>query len=180
MKRCATLGLFSRVFLLSCCMFTFWHTNAKTVDMQSATIVARHFYWQEVAYAKGLPLNTIMPLLDSIVTENGDTLLYVFNIPANQGFVVVSGQDNVIPVLAYGSNGQMEMSNLNPGASLLIGEYIAQIKHAAQQTALPSKEIQQAWSDLINGNAMPSQSKAIIGPMLTTTWGQGCNYNSRV
>ncbi|HOH99027.1 MAG TPA: C10 family peptidase, partial [Bacteroidales bacterium] len=148
-----------------------------TVDMQSATIVARHFYWQEVAYAKGLPLNTIMPLLDSIVTENGDTLLYVFNVPANQGFVVVSGQDNVIPVLAYGSNGQMEMSNLNPGASLLIGEYIAQIKHAAQQTALPSKEIQQAWSDLINGNAMPSQSKAIIGPMLTTTWGQGCNYN---
>lgn len=145
--------------------------------MQSATIVARHFYWQEVAYAKGLSLSAITPVIDSILVENGDTLLYVFNIPANQGFVVVSGQDNVIPVLAYGTTGQMDMANLNPGVKLLLYEYTQQILWNKQNNIPAPQDVMLAWNDLLATPGPVNAVKAIVGPLVTTTWNQGCNYN---
>lgn len=50
--------------------------------------------------------------LRSTGTVDGATDYFVFNIGANKGFVIVSGDDRVRPVLGYSDEGNIDFDNL--------------------------------------------------------------------
>lgn len=49
----------------------------------------------------------------SAVADTSD--LYIFNVNDNQGFIVISGNDLTIPILAYAEQGKIEAGNVPDG-----------------------------------------------------------------
>lgn len=93
--------------------------------------------------------------------------LYVFNIDDNGGFVVVAGDDKVIPVLGYAETGTFDPENIpdNMAAWLRMNE---------------------AYVDMCAQNGTPQQDKAprqgsvVVAPLLgEINWGQDYPFNSQ-
>ena len=111
-----------------------------------------------------------------VIIENKDTLLYILNDTSNKGFVIVSADTRVMPIIGYSLDGNLDESNQSPAFT----EWMANIKHEIAQIKsdnLPSeKGIITAWNDLLN---LKSGSISSVAPLLKTTWDQGCYYNEQ-
>ena len=92
---------------------------------------------------------------------------YVFNDKQGKGFVVVSGDDAMGEILAYGDNGTLDTLNANPGVKFLLQAYrerFAQLQQAPA-TAQPATR------------AMPTYKA--VAPLLTCKWNQDEPYNKK-
>ena len=92
---------------------------------------------------------------------------YVFNDKQGKGFVVVSGDDAMGEILAYGDNGTLDTLNANPGVKFLLQAYrerFAQLQQAPA-TAQPATR------------AMPTYKA--VAPLLTCKWNQLEPYNKK-
>jgi len=99
-------------------------------------------------------------------TAEADELpaVYVFA-KENKGFLLVSADDAVTPLLGYADNGNFDAENMAPGFKYWIGEYARQIAYMRE-----------------NGidNAAPRiarPARAAIAPMVKTKWNQDAPYN---
>ncbi len=110
--------------------------------------------------------------------KNGDLITYyIFNFKSG-GFVMVSADDAAFPVLAYSheKNSEKGLSDgLNPAAQQWISQYSKEIKFIVEQK-LSNKETKKQWQSLIN-NKFSKETKD-VAQLLTTTWDQGCYYNT--
>lgn len=92
---------------------------------------------------------------------------YVFNDKQGKGFVVVSGDDAMGEILAYGDNGTLDTLNANPGVKFLLQAYrerFAQLQQAPA-TAQPATR------------AMPTYKT--VAPLLSCKWNQDEPYNKK-
>ena len=92
---------------------------------------------------------------------------YVFNDKHSKGFVVVSGDDAMGEILAYGDNGTLDTPNANPGVKFLLQAYrerFAQLQQAPV-TAQPATR------------AMPTYKT--VAPLLSCKWNQLEPYNKK-
>ena len=76
-------------------------SQAKTVDIITAEKVARNYYYQEQNfYATPININEIKIINRFVESRNGANLLYIFEIEGD-GFIVVSAEDVMTPVIAH-------------------------------------------------------------------------------
>ena len=89
---------------------------------------------------------------------------YVFNVPQQQGFVIVSGDDRTPAILGYADNGTLNTDDLPPALCWLLEGYEEQI----------------AWLDSHDLQQQPYKAPArtAIAPLIETRWNQGAPYNS--
>jgi len=106
------------------------------------------------------------------------TYFYVFNVD-NQGFVIVSGEDNVIPILAYSDEGIFDPNNIPPNTRKWLEEYKNQIRNVITNNISATTEIRKEWKNYIYGST-PSFTKAItsVNPLVMTKWSQSPYYNA--
>jgi len=100
-----------------------------------------------------------------------DTLFYyVFNVDetAGGGFVIVSGDDAVKPVLGYSDNGNYDENNLPPNFAAWMNELQRQIAYAQSQNLPQSETLQNEWESYLTGNI--SFSTRAAGPLIQTQW----------
>ena len=92
---------------------------------------------------------------------------YVFNDKQGKGFVVVSGDDAMGEILAYGDNGTLDTLNANPGVKFLLQAYRERFAQLQQTpaTAQPTTR------------AMPTYKP--VAPLLTCKWNQDDPYNQK-
>ena len=100
--------------------------------------------------------------------------LYVCNIGQN-GFVVVSSDNRVEPVLGYSLSEPFTPNNMPPAMLWLFDDYawqIASLYHL--DTILP---VHSQWEELMAGvQSLQSTGGNVVGPLLTTKWNQGGDY----
>ena len=97
-------------------------------------------------------------------TANNVAALYVFNMP--NGFVIVAADDCVSPVLGFSDEGRLFDKNHVPEAlQALLQSYIGQIEYGVANQLVATEST--------------SQRGAFVGPLLTTTWGDGAFYNDQ-
>lgn len=154
---------------------------AQTVSVNIAQNVAKNFLYErlnsnevKVKYAK---LN-----LSCCYTERqgSDNLYYIFNADSNRGWVIVSSQKSVIPVLAYSFKGIFDTTKANqpPAFKEWMNNYRTQIISATIADQLLDTAISLKWDLYENFNQNKSIVKAnSISELLSTTWDQGCYYN---
>ena len=109
------------------------------------------------------------------------------------GFVLVSGDDCVLPILAYSLSQPFGYKSMPEHVQLWLQDYEDQIAFYRQletsQTgsllqAAPSGQrdegslVARQWHDLLAGNGGAGPSKTIVGPLLSTTWNQSPYYNN--
>ena len=106
--------------------------------------------------------------------------LYCFNVEGD-GFVVVSGSDNVEPILAYSPDGRIDADHINPSAQMFLDEYaqfITYCQNNAGSKATASADaqaVQREWQSLLDGSYTCDITKG--GSLIQTKWGQGDTDN---
>lgn len=108
-------------------------------------------------------------IVKTLKDKNGVAALYVFDNPGNNGFMIVSADDNAVPLLGYSDTGYIDFDNLPPALEYWLGEYQRQIEFARENNLTRS-------SNPTSGVTLPSTWTAVT-PLLTTNWNQDAPYN---
>ena len=145
---------------------------AKPVDAADAGRVAVTF-WNTYRYGVAKPVSSL-----SLRAFQGLEHLYVFA-NGDEGFVIVSADDCVQPVLAYSFDTPFPES-LHPSLRYWLGGYEAQIAEAVQNDFVPSEAVGNQWKSLLSAPKSPQPLTIQNIPALVGTfWDQGAPYNDR-
>lgn len=173
--------------LLFVLLFIFGFTTfANQIDENTAKIVGQNFLTKKTNSLK-LKNATNFQLVFKSNSENGNqfsliqptTFFYVFNVN-NSGFVIVSGDDKVTPILGYSDQGVFDPNNIPQNVAKWFEGYKKEIISIIEQNIQPTNEIKSEWQSLISGNGNNSSSKTLlsINPLIQTMWNQSPYYNS--
>jgi len=85
-------------------------------------------------------------------SANETVYFYVFGAENNDGFVIVSGDDRVVPVLGYSDTNGFSADDMPENLRWWLGEYAKQIRFAIDNNIEPTAEVKQQWADLLGTN----------------------------
>ncbi len=105
--------------------------------------------------------------------------LYIFNTADNRGFVVVSGNENLSPIIAYSTDGAFDPQNIPTNMMAFLNEQAQMIVYAQNHELEPAKAVADTWNELYN-QELPyfgTPAKAIT-KLLSSTWNQEPLYNN--
>ncbi len=121
-------------------------------------------------------LNTGQYAIQSI-REAGVLLYHIINFSGG-GFVIVSGQDMLRPVIAYAPDGAFNIQNTPPSATYLMDGYKQEILFHLQKGNQADYEIASEWQRLLSDDFQPVKGQAKdVSPLLLSKWDQGKYYN---
>ncbi|MBO7577309.1 MAG: Spi family protease inhibitor, partial [Bacteroidales bacterium] len=147
---------------------------ANPVEPEQAQTVARHFMMRQMP---AVTRSTECTLAYTKSNDRSDALFYVYNVGG--GFVIVSADDAVKPVLGYSTNGSFDPQNIPANCAAWLQEYADQIALVKEHSLTASDDVQQKWTELVEGREpMRSGNTRTVEPLLTTTWGIGEFYNN--
>ena len=145
-------------------------TKAEPVDIPTAKQVAENYYKH---YA---PESITDFSIKSFHTKshNGINTYYTFVFNAG-GFVIVSADNAIVPVLGYSHEGEIDGNKLNPIADLWMEQYDKNIVDIVSQK-LSNTETLIEWNSIL-GNSFPKNDRA-VNPIFNINWGQGTGFNT--
>ena len=148
------------LLIITLALLTGIAANAQSVSKSVATSKAVTFLQ--------LKSDTQLQLLNSPY-EN----MYLFSIDGG-GFVIVSADNRVQPILGYSLQSNFDVDNIPSNLAAWLEGYDKQIRAAMEDASLP---VHAGWQQ----QAMPKSGvdgfDSIIGPLMTTTWNQSPFYN---
>lgn len=104
-----------------------------------------------------------------------DQQFYIFNSEDGEGFVIVSADDRVRPIIGYSDKGNIDCNSLPQGVAWWLSEYSRQIESAIRNNVLPSDEITNEWEALRSKSYLSATD--VVSPLVSTTWNQAPYYN---
>lgn len=158
-------------------MSCYFGTFASPVSVQTAQKVAENFIAKK-AFGPG-GSNVQLTKTYTAKGNSGQSSIYVFNVNSGTGFVIVSGDDAVTPVLGYSSSNQFPADVTNAEVAYWMDGYNEQISTVIDNHVAATAEIAKDWIKWTNNE--PSQDLfkgTAVAPMLTTLWDQGDYYNA--
>lgn len=155
MKKYSLILLLALAYALS--------AEAASITATRAQELANEFlYGRQTRLASSTHTPTLM-LAHEAKSADGVTDYYVFNRDNGQGFVIVSADDQALPVLGYSDKGAFTTENIPDNMRWWLGEYQRQIEWMrSHPTAQPRRATTLTTS---------------VAPLLTTQWNQGLPYN---
>jgi len=110
---------------------------------------------------------------------------YVFNINGAKGFVVVSGDDHVIPILAYSNESSFDINHMSPDAKWWMDGYKNQITYVIENNTPAKASTAEQWTNLKTGKFNSKSAARTTTPfpsstahLIQTKWDQEPGYNS--
>jgi len=157
--------------LLTICIMVFAICNAIAgpVDAQRAQQLGQRFL-----------NNDRITLVQTSATRDAVDY-YVFNVPGDNGFVIIAGDDRVKPVLAYSTTGSFDVNNLSDGFSFTLNSFSEEIQYVREHNLEATPDIVAEWKAVAE-NGIINQgrgNRAVVGPLLQSTWHQNFPYNSQ-
>ena len=163
MKKFILLAVLTAI--LGMCMIL----NSAPVSRQEAQKIATA--WYKHICPASVPDCTV----EQVYTANYDGVVtfYTF-VFKNGGFVIVAADDASIPILGYSADNEFPQEITCPAVKAWLDDYSMQIKEIVK-AGLSNKETINQWEAIRNGIFI--DPRLDVGPLLTTTWWQGCYYN---
>jgi len=165
-------------------LFVVWLqiATSKPIDKITAERTAYNFLKTRTvseAFAGELKLTLVHTFASQEVQGNATTeplnYFYVFN--ANQaGFIAISADDVVLPVLAYSDEGVFDPNAMHISIQKWFQGYADQIRYAIVNKLEATEEIKTQWDELWVGKQM-LQRRGSVAPLITTKWDQSPYYN---
>jgi hypothetical protein len=162
------------------------NTSAKQIDEKIAKQVGQNFLKtrtnsQTFKNANDFELvyKSTSNSVNSLASLQTITYFYVFNASLS-GFVIVSGDDNVLPILGYSDQGLFDPNNLPQNVLKWFEGYKSEIRSIIEQNIQPTNQIVDEWQSLISGDNLNSstKAKASVNPLMQTKWNQSPYYNA--
>jgi PKD repeat protein len=143
---------------------------AAPVSQETAQKVAVNFYKHLVPSATDLSIANV-----ATGTKDGLTTYYIFNFTAG-GWVIVSADDAVTPILGHSRSNEGSFDNSNKHAQWWLDGYSKHIKYIAD-AKLSNKHTSLEWKNIQNNQFPATKNLTAVSPMLTTTWNQAAAYD---
>ncbi len=158
-------------------LFFFNSVFANKVDSKKAGQVALNFYVEHSP--TNLSAKSLSITDNYVVSESSYVMYYVININST-GFVIVSGDDRVTPVLGYSYEGAYSDQDQSPEFTYWVGIYKKQILDAITTGYIPTADINAQWTRLAvaNDEFTPEKGTKSVAPLTQSTWDQISCYNT--
>lgn len=173
-----------RILSLVLALFALWQLEAKPVSEAAAMKAGMHFLERHTRGAF-LPGSVALQPVYRAVSKaeqphaSSEALVYFFVFNAGtRGFVMVSGDDVVEPVLAYSDEGAFQPENLADATRKWLEHYKAQIREAINLQLEATEAIRTAWENLLQDAGPAGPLAGGITPLISTKWNQGNYYNA--
>ncbi|MFM9945813.1 MAG: C10 family peptidase [Bacteroidia bacterium] len=161
------------------------HSFSKPVDVNTAKIVGNNFMKTQLnsnTFGKNSSLElvyTSVSISKGITEKTSANYFFVFNINQNNGFIIVSADDVVLPILAYSDEKGFEPNNIPEHVESWLEGYSSQIGFVIDNNLLATPEISKQWADLYAGTiGLQKLNKKGAGEYLVKTkWNQWPYYN---
>lgn len=153
---------------------------AAPIDLQTAKSAGQAFWINNSTLAIR---SSTLPDLTLVYTAGETTtplraadkpLFYVFNAAAD-GFVIVSGETAVEPILAYSNENSFDAEKINPALRYWLDGYEKQIEEIRENKLSANRETTQKWDDLLYGKNVRAVGGK--GPLVSAKWNQRPYYN---
>lgn len=151
---------------------------AERVSREDASLVANHF--MNVAAPSSVdgvkriaPAKRMVLKQTSAQTENQ---YYVYENENGEGWVIISANDAVRPILAYSETGHFPIENMPSNLRKWMGKYDKFIKRIETDNVEASEETQALWDEL-RQDIRRAQAAVVVGPLIKTKWDQDTPFN---
>lgn len=111
----------------------------------------------------------------------GTTDYYVFNVRGEKGFVVVSGDDSVKPILAYSTTGSFNSNDIADGFAYMLSGYSEEIQYVREHNIAATPDIIAEWESVANNDGIRkgNAARSVVGPLCQSIWNQNFPWNSQ-
>jgi Peptidase C10 family/Spi protease inhibitor/Secretion system C-terminal sorting domain len=153
---------------------------ATKIDINYAQQVAQNFYLHTTGKKVTMVLayQSINNGINNGVAT-GEPLFYAFNVEGDKGFVLISADNVVKPVLGYSTESQFKIAQAPAGVLNWFEKYSKQIAFAKANISSATTEVTAQWNNIYNNLPGGNQLKAsAVGPLCKTTWDQDLYYNA--
>ena len=159
-------------------------SKASHVSYKDAEKAAKAYYYQTVNAFRATEWNDIS--LTCVVNPNvanNKYNLYIFDVNVNEGYIVVSSNDQITPVLAYSFECPFNMDNMSPGQAGYL-EYYSDANDYADKNAVDQGIVETnmaEWNYLLAYNPQTRTTRDVVtSPILLDgiVWEQGWPFNS--
>ncbi len=152
---------------------------SKKISEQQAALAGKNFYFERINLAspvdyKDIEIENVKP-----ETQGSLTLYYIVSFE-NKGFIIVSADDNLPPVLGYVFNSRYD-ENQPPAFKNWMKDYEKQIIYAIHNNLLSGLSATNEWTRLLTSTPEQLKQKKdikTVSPLIRTTWDQGKYYNN--
>ncbi|WP_322934255.1 C10 family peptidase [Bacteroides sp. CG01] len=163
------------LFLVFCCIpFSFF---AKNVDVITAEKIAKFVLTDADTQTRtnGIDVSLIWTGEDMYTRTNDSPAYYVFNKVGGNGFVIVSGDDIIKPILAYSYVNSFHVENMPDNLRSWMAYYREQINWAREENIVSDEETIWAWERLRDEIDSAKNSEEVL--IETALWDQTAPYN---
>ncbi len=148
--------------------------RAGIVDTTIARQVAQNFL---SAHFPGLKASSLE--LVSTTRKSMSYPFYIFRLHGRKGFVIVSSQSELYPILAYSDESDFPVNDNMPQALKAWLDSATVITLAARYGIIKQHPVLKLlWKEYITGHVPLRKSAKATGPLLATRWNQGKYYNA--
>ena len=153
---------------------------AGNVDRETATIVARNFFYErQVQAGINSNINEIAPVWADTWETANQPVFHIFNF-SQGGFVIVSGDDALNPIIGYSYVGKFPEGELDPNYASFLNGYKDQVIFARANHVAQQADVQQIWEtySAVNTPRMVISGDRNVEPLLQILWNQDFPYNA--
>ena len=146
---------------------------ARPVDQSTASRAAQ-------AFLKSVSGKTYA--LTDVTSQTPFHEFYVFALTEDKGYVLVSGDDCVLPILGYSLSSTFGVEGMPAHVRDWMDVYEEQIafyrERYGEQDYGGSPQVRRQWTNLENGMAPEPPLPTTVNPLVTTQWDQSPYYNN--
>ena len=146
---------------------------AAPVELDKARRVASHIYAERSNTGTMDDFN--IRSID-ILDENSVNLIYVFQLDTD-GFIMVSGDDRVSPMLAYSFESPFFIDDVPSNVLWMINAYKKMVKNAILLDQSSTEKINEEWKKYYSGTGLKARNRDSYGPLLLSTFNQSGGWN---
>lgn len=163
------------IALMMFSMFSF----AKFVSLENAMKAGKNFYFERVNVSGNMKYDDLK--LSYFYSDNYENpSFYVFNVNGDKGYIIISADDAVAPVLGYNFDRTFNVTKMPPALAEILKNYTKQIAIVKQFNIKPEDKIVKKWSELLNTTQAKSvASVQAVTPLLKAEWDQSFPYNAQ-
>lgn len=145
-------------------------------------VALNHFYQciKSVKSIKNINYDDIVLVCINEPNSNNNDAFYIFNVNNDEGFIIVSADDNLKPILAYSLQSGFNIGNISPSQQYMLNYYSEMNKAAIENKIAYFKDVADEWVQLIdykpeNGFKSKTTVEGLLDPI---AWNQSHPYNA--
>jgi len=165
-----------RIFIIISALLIVSATEAKKVDLPLATKTGIAYYYEHAGQFTEINLKN-MTVSDVFTEWDGNVPLYYIINFSPKGFVIVSADDNISPVIGYSYESTLNPAKMPVNLSCFMSEVRKEIKTALAENIKADENISNLWEYYSTAENLSVKKSKAVAPLLPSNWNQDKYYN---